>query len=535
MFNQSIYKLQVPVTLGNQEDYEEEEGVIGLEPKVVVKTVLSCHYKGRLGKTPRHFVGPPSVVGKYECYASTSHNLFVGIVNRVLLIKIPDGMNPLDGTIINGFLLAGSQKVSGWGSKSMTSIGWKLACKLKHVKPISRSDVVESRPRDKYQAYFDSNVDVDFREGLTRHDGTLQNFVKWELSSRSKEPRIISPRSRNYNLFLGKYIVPLELPCYGAIDKLWGSKTVYKHCSLKEMANGFVEKFGEFSCPVAVGLDASRFDQHVSKQALLFEHSVYNSVYHSDELWSLLKRQLVNNCFARGDLYDIRYRAYGRMSGDMNTSLGNVIIMTSMLLDWKIRNKLEFTLVNNGDDSVAVMESKDLERFLSCFDEFWNLYGFNMVAEEPVYSIEHVEFCQMKPVKLDSGWMMVRKPTSVFKDMIAISTKGVVKYDNYLCDVGLCGLSLYSDCPILGQFYFALSKLGKPSGDLKSGLSYWAKRTNEVDYWKEVVIPRDYSLIALQSYCKSFNLDPHVVSSFEELVASDLHAAVDMLSQLCND
>lgn len=416
----------------------------------------------------------------------------------------------------------------------MQSISKRLCCGIR-VGKMSPEEFVDSRPSGKYQVYAEALQGLRDQRLLLPKDTHVNIFVKWELvASADKDPRIISPRSPKYNILLGQFINKRnELAIYSGIDTLWGEVSVFKHCNLQAMATEIVRKWNSFTSPVAVGLDASRFDQHVSKQALNYEHSVYRRLWPGDkELNSLLRCQLTNYCKGKGDLYDFEYKATGRMSGDMNTSVGNVILMTSVLLHWKETLGLEFKLVNNGDDSVAIMEETDLAEFLRGFDLFFVAYGFNMVAEPPVYCVEEIEFCQMKPVQLDSGWMMVRKPTSVFKDMIAISSRGVAHYDNYLRDVGMCGMSLYCDCPLVGVFYNTLSLRGdeRLEGELKGGLAYWVKQTG---LEKISVLPGNYSVQALLSYCRAFNLNPSVVSDFEDLVVKDLFAAVRYLSLLC--
>jgi hypothetical protein len=128
--------------------------------------------------------------------------------------------------------------------------------------------------------------------------------------------------------------------------------------------------------------------------------------------------------------------------------------------------------------------------------------------------------------------MMVRKPVSVFKDMIAISTRGVAHYDNYLKDVGMCGLSLYAACPLVGVFYETLSRMGEErlEGELQGGLAYWMKQG---DVEKLSIVPGNYSTGSLLSYCRAFNLSPSVVGEFEQRVRKNLLDAVSWLSLLC--
>jgi len=514
---------------------------------------LTLLYKNRPPRTPNSYVGPAGVVGQWSCFNSTSHNMFIGICNRVLMIKNPGfdyeqvrgkyhylprqllralGDEPMKEWSDDPFIHSSNLQPVWFGN--LQSIRRRLTSCVK-VRKMTTEEFVDSRPKGKYQVYAEAHQELLDQKKLAPKDVHVNIFIKWELvASADKDPRIISPRSPKYNILLGQYINKFnELSIYKGIDALWGEETVFKHCSLPAMATQIVRKWRSFSCPVAVGLDASRFDQHVSKQALGFEHSVYRALFPDDpELNALLRCQLVNYCKGKGDIYDFEYKATGRMSGDMNTSVGNVILMTSVLLHWKETLGLNFKLVNNGDDSVAIMDVSELPRFLDSFDLFFVAYGFNMVAEPPAYCIEHIEFCQMKPVELDRGWMMVRKPQSVFKDMIAISTRGVSKYDNYLRDVGMCGLSLYADCPLVGTFYGVLSRMGSErlEGELRGGLAYWMKQ-GECE--KVSVLPGTYSINSLLSYCRAFSLEPTIVDEFEELVEKDLMAAVRWLSLLC--
>ncbi len=109
-----------------------------------------------------------------------------------------------------------------------------------------------------------------------------------------------------------------------------------KGMDVRTVAKVLREKWDMFPNPVAIGLDASRFDQHVSVPALEFEHSVYLSCFkqkkHRERLAKLLKLQLENHCTGYAEDGVIKYTTTGtRMSGDMNTSLGNCVLMCSLI------------------------------------------------------------------------------------------------------------------------------------------------------------------------------------------------------------
>lgn len=118
-----------------------------------------------------------------------------------------------------------------------------------------------------------------------------------------------------------------------------------------------------FRRSVAVGVDAEKFDQHVSVDALKTEHEIYKRLYNdAPELCWLLKQQLANRC--RGNFVDgsLSYEVKGsRMSGDINTSLGNVTIMCLMLYSYLEHAGVECVEVaNDGDDAVLIVDEREL-------------------------------------------------------------------------------------------------------------------------------------------------------------------------------
>jgi hypothetical protein len=140
----------------------------------------------------------------------------------------------------------------------------------------------------------------------------MQTFVKAEklnVSAKSDpDPRVIQPRSSRYCYAVGLYIKAVEHMLYKAIDSLFGARTVMKGLNADQRGAAFHEAWNRFKDPVAVGLDASRFDQHVSTALLQLEHSIYLACFDNDEeLERLLNMQLVNRGFVRCAEGSIRY------------------------------------------------------------------------------------------------------------------------------------------------------------------------------------------------------------------------------------
>lgn len=313
---------------------------------------------------------------------------------------------------------------------------------------------------------------------IRRQDAYMSTFVKAEkvVPSLGKEwpaCRIIQPRSSRYNVEVGRYLKRLEKPLCAAIDELWGGiggePVVMKGLTVEKTASVLRTKFDKYHNPVAVGLDAIRFDQHVSIQALKWEHEVYARCFPGDErsfLRKLLKWQLVNKGWARAHDGVIKYTVNGcRMSGDMNTSMGNCLLMCGLVHEYARQRGIKLDLANNGDDCVVIMEQEDVNSFCEGLKEWFVDYGFSMKVESPVTEFEHIEFCRMRPVRCADGWVMVRRVSeSIIRDLTTVlSVPGVVQARKWLGAVGLGGQSLTYGVPIVNHLYKMMTHVGLKS------------------------------------------------------------------------
>lgn len=318
---------------------------------------------------------------------------------------------------------------------------------------------------------------------IERKDSFITGFVKREKINHTAKPnavpRFIQPRSPRYNLMVGRYIKKLEKPLYKALDKICGETTVLKGLNALERGQVIHQKWCSLDNPVAVGMDASRFDQHVSVQALEWEHSIYNSHYNCSELRKLLRWQVNNKGFAYCDDGKIKYEVAGkRMSGDMNTSCGNVLIMVSLVYQYCIEVGIRPCFVNDGDDTVLFVERGNLS-LLDGIPKWFKDFGFTMEVEKPVYMLEKVSFCQAQPVHDGLRYIMVRDPrVCLSKDLITIkniSTRS--SWDYYRKAVSDCGMSLAGNMPMFKAFYTMLGRgaVAKPYvGEPETGMEFLA-------------------------------------------------------------
>jgi len=295
--------------------------------------------------------------------------------------------------------------------------------------------------------------------GVSRKHGYLKTFIKAELYNASSKnnpcPRLIQPRSPEFNVEVGRFIKPMEKLIYGAIDRMFGHHCVLKCDAPWDRARTIKEHWDSLDDPCFVGMDASRFDQHVSEEALEFEHSVYSTINRSKLLARLLAMQRKQRGFANMVDGTIEYLVDGcRASGDMNTALGNVILMCMIMYNYLEQLSCPWRFIDDGDDCGIFINRKDLPK-LSGIAEHFLRFGFEMEIEESVDYFEGIEFCQCRPVQLGtSSYMMVRNITKALKhDETYLHNKPWATLDEIRHATGICGLALYEGVPILDAYY----------------------------------------------------------------------------------
>lgn len=390
---------------------------------------------------------------KYIVHNSSLVNIYRGLVERVFCVDRGAGLQ------------RPPRPSAGVFRRRMDDVGRKVSSLVGFCPSMTRQQFVDSYSGSRKKVYERALLSLGVR-GLTRQDAYLKTFVKAEkinITLKSDPaPRIIQPRDPRYNVEVGRYLKPLEPRLMKAIDRLWGETTAIKGYTVEKVGAIMKRKSERYPNPCYVGLDASRFDQHCSVDALKWEHSVYNGIIRSPHLAWLLNMQLTNK--GKGFLSDgfIRYAVEGcRMSGDMNTSMGNYLIMSCLLYVYKQTYGLDFSLANCGDDCVLFLDKSNLHK-LESLPAWFEEMGYTMKVEAPVYDLERVNFCQQQPVLLSRGWTMVRRPDVCLTKDLCVVRGGMTnsRLEDWLRAQRDGGLALYGDCPILGKFYSRF-----PSGD----------------------------------------------------------------------
>lgn len=392
-----------------------------------------------------HFCGlsPPRTLGTF---CGDINTMASALLERMYFCRVDGELKPplpVDDSVVHERL--------DWFVKSIHRV-------LPSFTPVSLWDFSQMYKGPKKVVYERAVLSL-YANPVRRRDAESNSFVKREKAKFKKAPRCIQPRDPRYNASIGRYLKPLEHVLYDTVGKITGEGVVItKGLNLISTAGCLLQKWSRFKRPVALGLDATAFDAHVSPALLRWEHSIYNGIFKSAELAKLLTWQIDN----RGKSFcpdgKLKYKVQGRrFSGDMNTGLGNCLIMCAMVYSYAASRGVTINLANNGDDCVVFMEQEDLERFTVGINEWFEELGFRLTSEPPAYNFEAIEFCQMHPVLIGDEWRMVRTPKVAFeKDTMCTLTVTDDEYLQWLSGVSDCGLATASGVPVLQEFYLNL-------------------------------------------------------------------------------
>lgn len=319
-------------------------------------------------------------------------------------------------------------------------------------------------------------------QAVERRDAYLKTFVKAEKLNITRKPdpapRVIQPRNVRYNVEVGRFLRRFEHYLYRGIDEIWGGPTVIKGYTVEQIGTIAREAWDSFTSPVAIGFDMKRFDQHVSKAALEWEHSVYLDAFcHDEYLAELLRWQLENKGVGYASDGFIKYKVDGcRMSGDMNTAMGNCLLSCAIVYDFFKTRGIRARLMNNGDDCVVIVEKECAAAVKADMVRHWRQFGFQCELECDAEIFEQIEFCQMRPVFDGKQYIMVRNPlVSLSKDSYSVGPWNSINHaQKWVNAVGLCGLSLTGGIPVLQSYYsmFKRNTLGVNSSSILRDVSF---------------------------------------------------------------
>lgn len=375
------------------------------------------------------------------------------------------------------------QPAEGFVQSEMKGFTKRLLHAVRRVPTMSTEQFVDTYVGAKRKMYEATARNLEFNP-VTRKDAYIMPFIKDEKTNLTRKddpcPRIIQPRSARFNVAIGVHLKPMEKPIFRGIAAVFGSTTVMKGLNASERGIVLADKWNRFTSPVAIMLDAKRFDQHVSRDIIDWEHRVEESIAIGRcELRKLNGYRKINTCFIRTETKGYRYDLNGvRMSGDMDTALGNCLTMCGMTYSFMARLSLsKFEYMNDGDDGVLIVERRDADMVLANFKDYFLEFGFTMKLEGVCSTIEHVEFCQARPIFDGENYRFVRDPrVCLGKDSLSLKTistvDGMQKLRN---SIGWCGLSLAGDMPIFGEFYKSMITGPEQARSFTTGMEFLSR------------------------------------------------------------
>ena len=418
----------------------------------------------------------------------------------------------------------------------------------------------KGRKASRYSSAFDSLEE----NPVCYEDSKLTAFLKCEKTNLSvKEdpaPRLIQFPNPRYSLELMTYLKFAEKKFMKAIDAVWGEPTVMSGYNCEALGLILSQKWGRFDDPVAVPLDFSRFDQHTSTRALRYEFEFYKSAFPGDShLEELLSWQLAPRGTAVAGDGAIAYTCPdgGRGSGQINTSMGNKLIVCGLMWEYFREIGLEASLANMGDDCVIFLERDNLDLLRKTLHPWWLLHGYNAVTEEPCYELEKIEFCQSNPVEVNGEWVMVRNPMKALsKDCITLSSsETTTQIASAYMAISTCGRIINSGVPVSFALHSAIHRAARKhvkdveinpdfmfrnvefgNFERMNGLTYRRKDISDgtrLSYYRAFGIAPDTQILIEEYYNSlSLNLGAGVidVNSFEFYTALSSHLLINTLT-----
>ena len=225
------------------------------------------------------------------------------------------------------------------------------------------------------------------------------------------------------------------------------------------------------------------------------------------------------------------YKVSGRrMSGDMNTAVGNCVIMMLMISAYMARLQVcKWDVVDDGDDSVLIVESHVVQLLLDTVKPFFLNFGMVMKIEKVADSIHGLEFCQSHIIEYGVGrYKFVRNWTKVVSNALS----GTRHWESaryrakVLHAVGLCELVLSLSIPVLQAFAECLLRntrkvTGADLNFATEGMRMRAKRDlRALGVPLEKLKPQPILLCARTSFAEAFGVPIHEQKRLEKFFST---------------
>lgn len=405
----------------------------------------------------------------------------------------------------------------------------KLAAQIEPEFDLERlQDELRKFPPKKRELYTQGlQIKLDLKEH-SRINGFLKcENVPYKPTTDEKigdKPRMIMARHPVFLSHLLTAMKPLEHAFYHG---RWLFNKYQKHTCAKSMdplkrMEVLLNMVSSLDSPVVIGLDGSAFDAHVTEGALKAEWKFYDKVWRGAgynsarvrELKRMGKAQLRNKTFIRTDDGIVKAVVSGnRMSGDLNTGLGNSVLQSAFIATAMKKcgvPEKHWRMLVDGDDAVLMVSGVYryvAERLPKLFENFSQEVKVDYVEDITLDTMEKIEFCQSRPVRVGDGWRLIRSPYKVYNGykMVNLWYRTAKEVRQFCATVGPAELIMASGIPVHQALFECMHRI---SGEEKPAemvsRRFWLKQCHRV----EASIPH-LSGIAMStrlSYFKAFGI-----------------------------
>lgn len=401
-----------------------------------------------------------------------------------------------------------------WGLSALEAEARRISNQLPTLAPMSRESFIDHFTGAKRSRYQQAADDLDLRPLNFERDGEISAFVKSEkFSPHAKEnpdPRMIQARNGRFNTEVGVFLKPIEHHLYRLKSLRSGFPLLAKGTSMRNRGRVLWRIWSSFKNPVAIILDGSRWDKHITRRILEIEHGVYLRSINDPHFASLLELQLTNKCRTSGGW---KYRVDGgRMSGDMNTALGNCLLMILMVKACFTALKHRFELYDDGDDVIVIVERENVDDCVAKLPGLYLEFGQEVKIESVAYRFEDIEFCQSRPVVDNTGeYAMVAD----WRKILSQSASGTRFWHepttraDMAYSVGQCLMALYPGMPIIQKYAQQLCASG---GKLNPGIhnTDWIYKVRAAGAIQELgkLGPEPITGTTRESFAKAYGVTP---------------------------
>lgn len=245
---------------------------------------------------------------------------------------------------------------------------------------------------------------------------------------------MIQARHLTFNIKYGRFIKALERNL--KFDDHLGKGT---NLQIAAKIDRFKRKYTHYT-----EVDHTEFDAHVTTEMLKLTHVFYQSCFHHNkELRHLSKKTLVNKCRTRDG---IKYKVEGtRMSGDVDTSLGNSLINYAILRAGLQALGIQGDAIVNGDDSILFTNQPvPVDQFEAIMLKF----NMHSKVQPSQTNIHKVEFCRNKLIYNNQGQPALMIQPTRLTDILGMTYKPFKDYSVYLQEVIRCFIAINSSNPM---------------------------------------------------------------------------------------